>query len=156
MQVWRIARERYALDRIGTGGLLEAGRWHEMGQPVIYAGLSAELAALEKLAHIGTHFPPDLVLVAISLPDDPGLYECHTTVEKLPGGWDAIPPGTMSAAFGAEFLRSARALGLVVPSAIVPEGQNIVINPAHPAFAGVRMEIRRHFRFDQRLIHPAK
>lgn len=122
-----------------------------MGQPVIYAGLTVEIATLEKLAHTGSHLPADLVLVAISVPDDPVLYEQHTDTGALPAGWDAIPPGNASADFGAEFLKTGRALGLIVPSAIVPEASNIVINPLHPEFSGVRFEIRRPFKFDQRL-----
>ncbi|MGH8586774.1 MAG: RES family NAD+ phosphorylase [Gammaproteobacteria bacterium] len=52
---------------------------------------------------------------------------------------------------GAEFLRSSRALGLIVPSAIVREAGNILINPLHPRFPEVTMEISRPFSFDQRL-----
>ena len=151
MVVWRIAKERYALDRIGTGGLLEGGRWHQMGQPVIYAGLTVEISTLEKLAHTGPHLPADLVLVAIHLPDDPALYVDRTDIASLPPGWDSIPPGFASAELGAEFLRSGKALGLIIPSAIVPEASNIVINPMHRAFSSVTMEIRRPFQFDQRL-----
>lgn len=156
MIVWRIAKERHALDRVGTGGLLEGGRWHQMGQPVIYAGLTAEIAALEKLANIGTHYPVDLVLAVIHLPDDPTLYERHADPASLPVGWNAIPSGNASAEFGAAFLRSGSTLGLIVPSAIVPEALNIVINPLHPKFAKARMEIQRPFKFDQRLSRPSK
>jgi RES domain-containing protein len=60
MRTWRIAKEKYALDRSETGGTLEGGRWHALGQPVIYAGLSAEIAALEKLVHTGKFLPRDL------------------------------------------------------------------------------------------------
>lgn len=156
MLAWRIARTRYALDRRGTGGLLEGGRWHRVGQPVIYAGLTVEIAVLEKLANIGTHYPVDLDLVAITLPDDDTLYERHTRLAKLPVGWDAIPAGNASIEFGAEFLRSGRALGMIVPSAIVPEASNIVINPRHKKFAKVKIESRRAFKFDQRLGTSAK
>lgn len=68
------------------GGLLEGGRWYQLGQPVIYAGLTVEIAALEKLANTGIHFPVDMVLVAIHMPDDLGLYEHHTSTENLPVG----------------------------------------------------------------------
>ena len=150
MRAWRIAKEKYALDRSGTGGTLEGGRWHASGQPVIYAGLSAEIAALEKLVHTGKFLPRDLVLVELTLPDDPRLYEQRDPA-SLPVGWDIIPAARASAQIGAEFLRSLRALGLIVPSAIVREAENIVINPLHPRFAEVTMKISRPFSFDQRL-----
>jgi len=57
----------------------------------------------------------------------------------------------VSVKFGAAFLRSARALGLIVPSAIVPEARNIMLNPLHPRFADVRFALARPFVFDQRL-----
>jgi RES domain-containing protein len=150
MLVWRIAKRRYALDRTGSGGLLEGGRWHRAGQPVVYAGLTAEIAAFEKLVHAGEQLPADLVLIEIRLPEDPSLYE-RPALAALPRGWDAIPPGEASAEYGCEFLRSRRALGLIVPSAVVPEARNIVINPLHPKFARTTMRAVRKFAFDRRL-----
>ncbi len=85
MQAWRISKERYALHRSGTGGTREGGRWHERGQPVIYAGLSAEIAALEKLVHTGKFLPRDLVLVELTLPDDPALYELKDAASPARG-----------------------------------------------------------------------
>ena len=149
MRAWRIAKQRYALDRSGAGGIQDGGRWHTQGVPVIYAGLSAEICAMEKLAHTGPFLPADLVLVSLSLPDDDRLYE-NTETGLLPG-WDATPPGAASIDFGTTFLHSARALGLIVPSVIVPEARNIVLNPLHPRFADVGFRIERPFAFDRRL-----
>ena len=149
MQAWRIAKKAYALDRSGAGGIVEGGRWHHRGQPVIYAGLSVAICAMEKLVHTGTILPRDLVLVRLELPDGPGLFE-----ELNPGdlpGWADVPPGDASQAYGSDFLRTGRALGLIVPSAIVPESKNILLNPAHPRFADVQMVVERPFTYDARL-----
>lgn len=150
MRAWRIAKRAYALDRTGGGGYAEAGRWHEQGQPVLYAGLTPEICVLEKLAHTGQFLPADLVLVELTLPEGTGLY-AEPAARDLPAGWDAVPPGAASAAHGSRFLRAGEGLGLIVPSAIVPEARNVVLNPVHPAFAQVTMNILRPFRFDQRL-----
>lgn len=150
MRAWRIAKRAYALDRSGGGGRVEAGRWHEQGQPVIYAGLSPEICVLEKLAHTGQILPADLVLVELALPEEADLY-LAPALGDLPPGWDGVPPGGASAAYGSRFLRAGERLGLVVPSAIVPEARNILVNPLHAAFAQVTMSILRPFRFDQRL-----
>lgn len=155
MRAWRIAKERFALDRNGTGGLVDGGRWHRQGLPVIYAGLTAEICAMEKLVHTGTILPADLVLVSLSLPDDETLYD-ELSVPFLPTGWDATPPGSSTIDLGVEFLRAGHALGLIVPSAIVPEARNIIINPAHPRFADVAMAIERPFVFDTRLRHSGR
>lgn len=146
MRVWRIAKRAYALDRTGAGGLHEGGRWHEAGVPVIYAGLSAEICAMEKLVHTGPILPVDLVLVALTLPYARDLYE-EADVAMLPG-WDALPPGGASVEFGTAFLRSGRALGLIVPSAVMPEARNVVLNPLHRRFADVGIAIERPFSFD--------
>ncbi len=149
MHAWRIARTSFALDRSGAGGLADGGRWHARGMPVIYAGLSVEICAMETLVHTGRFFPADLLLVALTLPDEPGLYET-AAIERIPG-WEAMPPGSPSVDFGTEFLRSVRALGLIVPSAIVPEARNLVLNPLHPRFVDVQLAVARPFVFDQRL-----
>jgi RES domain-containing protein len=149
MRAWRIAKARYALDRSGAGGLAEGGRWHARGTPVIYASLSVEICAMEKLVHTGVVLPADLQLVSLTLPDEAALYESLATGE-LPG-WEAAPPGRVSSEFGTDFLRSGRALGLIVPSAIVPEARNMVLNPLHPRFAEVRLAVERPFVFDRRL-----
>ena len=149
MRAWRIAKAKYALDRSGAGGLADGGRWHAQGTPVIYAGLSVEICAMEKLAHTGTFLPADLVLVSLTMPDDAALFE--TADSDQLAGWEAMPPGAVSIEFGTDFLRSVRALGLIVPSAIVPEARNLILNPLHPRFAEVALKIERPFVFDRRL-----
>lgn len=150
MRVWRIAKQRHALDRKGTGGLIDGGRWHGQGTPVIYAGLTVEICAMERLVHTASILPGDLVLVSISIPDDQELYE-ELAATALPQGWDATPPGDPSIEVGMEFLRSGRALGLIVPSAVVPEARNMIINPFHPRFGEATLAIERPFVFDSRL-----
>jgi RES domain-containing protein len=150
LKAWRIAKRKYALDRAGLGGLYDAGRWHNAGHPAIYAGLSPEVCVLEKLVHTGPIVPDDLVLVEFVLPAEDGLYE-DPTLARLPANWNVIPPGDESMRFGTDFLLSRRALGLIVPSAIVPEARNILLNPVHPRFADVTLRIVRPFVFDGRL-----
>lgn len=116
---------------------------------MIYAGLTVEICAIEKLVHTGAVLPADLQLVSLTLPDDAALYE-PVAAGELPG-WEATPPGPASVEYGTDFLRSGRALGLIVPSAIVPEARNLVVNPLHPRFADVRLVVERPFVFDRRL-----
>ena len=52
---------------------------------------------------------------------------------------------------GTEWAQENRSLVLYVPSAIVPEEANGVLNPNHPEFAAVRMEIEREFHYDPRM-----
>ena len=147
--VWRIAQRRHALDRTGAGAREHGGRWNHPGTPVIYAGRSVGIAALERFVHLAGLAPPDLVLVRIELPEG-----CSTeTPERaaLPSGWNAVPGGPASMDFGTAWARAGRSLVLHVPSALVPEEGNAVLNPRHPEFAAVRLSIARPFSFDPRM-----
>ncbi len=150
MLAWRIARRPYALDRLGTGARLAGGRWNSEGMAAIYAALSPELAAMEKLVHTGRFLPADLVLVRIDLPDDGNLY-LEFDSSALPPEWNAMPSSPAAAQLGDDFLRGEEKLGLIVPSAVMPESRNIIINPGHPAMTRVTMTIDRDFVFDPRL-----
>lgn len=150
MHAWRIAKKIHALDRQGTGARLFGGRWNPPGMAAIYAGLTPGIAAMEKLVHTGDILPPDLVLAKIDLPDDAALYRRYTQTE-LPKGWDALPGSTAAVALGDKFLREGNYLGMIVPSAVMPEADNIVVNPNHPAFTDVVISVVRPFEFDSRL-----
>ena len=151
MQAWRIAKRAFALDRQGIGARLAGGRWNSPGVAAVYAGLTPEIAAMEKLVHTGDVLPQDLVLARIELPDDPELYQ-HYTVNGLPAGWDALPSSSAAIVLGDQFLLAASHLGLIVPSAVMPEASNIILNPNHPAFAVVTINVVRSFEFDSRLL----
>ncbi len=150
MIAWRIAKEKFALDRTGYGASINGQRWNSAGIPAIYAGLTPAIAGMEKLVHTGDSLPTDLVLIQLDLPDDKDLYQTMRA-QDLPAGWNELPSSTQAAAIGDAFLQANKQLGLIVPSAVIPEESNIVINPNHPAFAQVTLEIVRPFRFDQRL-----
>jgi RES domain-containing protein len=149
MLAWRIAKKRHALDRTGVGAAIKGGRWNSANIHAIYAGLSSEIAALEKLVHTGSILPLDLVIVRIELPDDGDLYEKPGLI-ALPKGWDDTPAPPATADFGDAFLVKGERLGLIVPSSVIPEAENIVINPVHPRMTDVNMEIIRGFTFDPR------
>lgn len=150
MFAWRIAKKRYALDRAGAGAAIKGGRWNSQNIHAIYAGRTLEIAALEKLVHTGSILPQDLVIVRLDLPDDAGLYE-KPGLKDLPKGWSDTPASPDAADYGDQFLTTGKRLGLIVPSAVIPEAENIVINPAHPRMGDVKMEIVRAFTFDPRL-----
>jgi RES domain-containing protein len=147
--VWRIARRRYALDSLGIGAREDGGRWNRPGTGVIYAGGTIAIAALEKLVHLAGVIPKDLVLVRIELPKR--YSALSPAIAELPKDWDLLPPGPASMDFGTVWARRNRSLVLFVPSVLVREERNAVLNPNHSEFAGVTMTIERAFRFDPRM-----
>ncbi|PTN08250.1 RES family NAD+ phosphorylase [Nitrosomonas aestuarii] len=150
MFAWRIAKKRRALDRSGVGASIKGQRWNNANITAIYAGLTLEIAAMEKLVHTGSILPPDLVVVRIKLPADKDLYDIPDP-NSLPEDWNTLPGSPAAAAYGDAFLFKGEQLGLIVPSAVIPEAKNIVINPNHPRMREVTMEIIRDFSFDPRL-----
>jgi RES domain-containing protein len=150
--VWRIARRVHALDRLGTGAQQNGGRWNHPGTAVIYASATIAIAAMETYVHIAGVVPPDLVLVRIELPDGHSAERPRLT--ELPAGWNLLPPGPASMDFGTRWARESRSLVLYVPSVLVPEEQNAVVNPNHAEFGAVHMAVERDFLFDARMYQP--
>ncbi len=151
MHAWRIAKKQFALDRPGSGARLAGGRWNSPGIAAVYAGMTPEIAAMEKLVHTGDILPSDLVLVRLDLPDVRNLY-CSHEVEDLPKGWDALPGSNAAVRIGDNFVMDGNYLGMIVPSSVLQEAKNIVLNPNHKAFTKVEITIIRAFEFDSRLL----
>ncbi len=150
MLAWRICRAPFAaLD--GEGARLFGGRWNSDGIPVVYTAGSLALAALEYLAHLDPEeVPDDLVAVKLQLPDD--LPAERVAEEALPAGWNRLTEHVACIAAGDEWAKRGATALLRVPSAIVPEEQNLLLNPGHPGMARVRVLHTRRFSFDPRLL----
>lgn len=132
-RIYRITHRRYASEPYsGKGGLHAAGRWASQGQLVSYAADSLALAVLEQIGRTGSirrlkelvYVPADLQAEAITAP----------ARADLPSGWDSRPPRQASRSFGDEWLDIRASVALRVPSVMIPEGYNYVLNPAHPDF----------------------
>ena len=107
---------------------------------MVYAAATAALAVLEVRVHLDLPpelLPDDYVLATIDLGD--------AAIEHL-----AVLPD-QTAAIGDEWLRAQRTPVLQVPSVIVPESANLLINPAHPDAGSIRVAGQRRFTFDPRL-----
>lgn len=108
---------------------------------MIYTAASPSLALLEVLVHLDLPpelIPTDYMLLGVEIPDDAALEEL-TAAPSEPG------------ATGDDFLIRGSALVLKVPSAVVPQESNALINPRHPASGRLRLVSREPFRFDPRL-----
>lgn len=120
----------------GDGGLFTAGRWNHIGQKVIYCSESLALATLEWLTYNGlsvsafvcNHF-------SVEVPDNLVIKFKST---ELPKGWDTTPAtGTSREFAGSNLYKADGPLAISVPSVMVPEEFNLVINPLHKDFKSV-------------------
>ena len=150
MRLWRITTRKWALDTLCEGARLYGGRWNPVGWPVMYAGATIEICALEKFVHLGGALHPPLVLVSIDVPDDEALVQ-RPSLADLPPDWADLPAPASTQEFGRRWIASAGGLVLMVPSAIIPESRNAVLNPRHPGYGDIRLEVVREFTFDARM-----
>lgn len=146
MELWRISN--YA-DLSGVGGLRAAGRWHSQGRRIVYLADHPSSALLELLVHMDRDLiPATYQLLRIDIPADMGIEAI--AAGDLPGNWrrDTLA----SREIGDRWLdRSSSAL-LQVPSAISEQGQNFLLNPAHPDAEKVILAEIFHAPFDARLL----
>ena len=156
---WRIATDTPAYeadDLSGAGAKATGGRWNEKGIPVAYASGTRALACLETVVHLNAGgLPLNRYLVAVTIPDDIWARAQSEGASSLPVGWDAEPAGRASIKFGMDWIRSGRSALLVVPSVIVPEEFNVLVNPRHPASALVTAAKVRKWLYDPRLAKAA-
>ncbi|HUF57643.1 MAG TPA: RES domain-containing protein [Thermohalobaculum sp.] len=145
---WRLVNPRYAPGIDGEGARRWGGRWNSPGRPVVYAASSLALAVLEYFVHVPPAMRragrfPELVAVRLSVAAK-GIGDADAE-GILGGGGDAI-----CRARGDAWLRDGATPALRVPSVIVPQESNLLLNPHHPDL-DVRTEASEPFRFDPRL-----
>jgi RES domain-containing protein len=115
----------------------------------VYAAEHLSLAALELFVHLDPEDQPRaLFSFRVEVPDDAAEVLPRS---RLPSSWRDYPAPEETAALGTEWARRGASLALVVPSAVVPEERNVLLNPAHPRFAELALEKGRPFSFDPRM-----
>jgi RES domain-containing protein len=150
MTLWRLVGEKRADEPLsGEGARLHGGRWNEPGVAVIYTSENRSLAALEVLVHLnGTNLRRRYKLLSYEL--DERLIEAIPLAD-MPGNWRLEPPPMWRVARGTKWARAKRSVALQVPSAVLPEEYNVILNTAHPDIAKVKLGPPVDFSFDPRL-----
>lgn len=150
--VWRIAVESptYAAnDLSGMGAKMTGGRWHSKGTPVIYCSTNIALATLETVHCLRNGaLPFNRYLVRIDLPES--IWRARQVLDPLPSGRDAVPAGLTARAAGDGWIAAGAAALLAVPSVIVPEECNVLINPHHPDAAAIVATTVKRWVYDPR------
>jgi len=152
MRVWRICKAEHAATAFtGEGALLYSGRWHHAGTPVVYCSESRALAALEQLVHLHRNrLPPNFVCFGVEIPGDLAIREIRT--RELPAEWRLQPGPPELRDLGTRWAERGETAVLRVPSAVVPEEHNFLLNPRHPDFSQLRIGDPEPFDFDVLLI----
>jgi RES domain-containing protein len=147
---WRIVKSRYAVAAFdGEGARLYGGRWNSPGTRMVYTAQSQALAILEILVHLErAGILPSYSLCAAHFEED--LVEALDP-EALPDNWRSYPSSSGLRAIGDAWVAEQTSAVLEVPSVIVDDESNYLINPAHPDFFSITTSEPRPFEFDARL-----
>jgi RES domain-containing protein len=148
IEVFRITKARYADQLTVSGGV---ARWNERGQFVIYTAASRALACLENMVHrTGEGLNNDFRVMIIAIPDSIRIETIGPG--QLPENWPSPEQYPVCQQIGSLWLRQGRSAVLNVPSAIIPDERNYLLNPSHPDFKQITLLRHEPFLFDTRLI----
>lgn len=158
MKVFRIEREKYLETTLeGTGAALTEGyRWNSLNTYLVYTAESRALAILEVSVHLdlSEDLPTDRYYVEIDIPENITILEIK--IEDLPDGWDSKPPILETQYIGDDFVKEKNSAVLKVPSSIVLQEFNYLVNPNHPDSEKISVISATPFKFDNRLERPIK
>ncbi|WP_264524628.1 RES family NAD+ phosphorylase [Flavobacterium sp. N502536] len=155
MKVFRIEREKYLSTTLaGIGASMSEGfRWNSLNTRMVYTAESRALATLEVSVHLdlSEDLPLDRFYVEIEIPDDITIQEVQ--LEDLPEDWNSKPPIVITQTIGDDFIDYNEASVLKVPSCIVPQEFNYLINPTHPDSKKIKVVSTTRMNFDSRFQH---
>jgi RES domain-containing protein len=148
---WRIVKKRHADSAFdGEGARRYGGRWSSPGTPVVYVSDTRALCLLEVLAGLRSVKPvQSYVLIPVTF-DDSLILSVQSS--DLPSEWRQSPPNPSTQAIGDDWVDQLRSAVLRVPSVIVTEEFNYILNPAHPDFGCIQIGDPRDFTVDSRLL----
>lgn len=151
MKVYRLCKSKHAEDFSGYGAKLSGGRWNSKGVPAIYASESIALCTAEIAVHIPLGIiPDDYVLVTYKIPEDV-ITSIH--LDDLPEKWNSYPHSNSTRKIGDTFLQHKEHLVLRVPSAVVPQEFNFLINTDHKDITSIKILDVEPYNFDVRLFN---
>ena len=147
--LWRVVKRAHAATAFdGKAAERYGGRWNSPGRRAVYASATKSLALLEVIVHLDVGRPLPR-FVAFSVDVESKLVEVLSP-GRLPRSWRTAQGMLVTQRLGDEWLAAGRSLALAVPSVVVPEERNYVLNPAHPAFTKLTIGTPTPFVLDPR------
>ncbi len=148
--VWRIVKRKYEATAFdGEGASKYGGRWNSPGKRVVYTAGSKSLALLELLVYLDSSVLSSYVVIPVTFSD---ALLSQVDILSLPPVWKEHPAPVELREMGDRWLESFGSAVLQVPSAIVPDESNYLINPDHPDFSSVEIGASVPFKIDLRLL----
>jgi RES domain-containing protein len=148
---WRVDNAKWITTSFnGLGASLEGGRWISAGIPVVYASQHLAMAAQEKYVHLPKPISRSSVFVKFRIGFGK-LAVKRLEILDMPHDWRVEPVPRSTQRLGDAWVASGEAAILAVPSVLIPEEINFVLNPAHPDYHLIEISKHEDFTFDARL-----
>ena len=149
MIVYRVSSSKYADDLTGEGARLHGGRWNHKLTPCLYTAATRALAILEYSVNVNIDdIPRALSIASIEIPDTGILIPEQS---QLPGDWQQAPAPSSTKDLGTALLKQNQYLTIRIPSVVIPEEYNYLINPLHPEMRKVHIVEIKDCVYDLRI-----
>lgn len=151
MKLYRIAQKDFVKDLTGEGARLFGGRWNKKGRALLYTTENRSLAALEILVHVhNLSAVSNLSLLTLEIPDESKIDEVQK-LTHLPNDWRKYATIPELQEFVEDWAEKGGFV-LKVPSAIIPEESNYLINPQSDFMNTIKIVSIEDFSLDERLL----
>lgn len=149
MKVYRVGATKFAGDLSGEGANLFGGRWNHKTIPCIYTSQSRALAVLEYTVNINIdEIPRALSITTFEIPESEISL---VSEDKLPGNWKQTPAPSSTKDFGTALLKSLNFPVYKIPSCVMNEEFNFLLNPLHPQHKLFKVLEIKDFIYDVRI-----
>ncbi len=147
---WRIVSANYK-DKAytGDGARVHGGRWNSKGVAVVYTADSLALASIEMIVNLPA---PKLLQKYVRISAQISLdFVSELSWADLPEDWNSRPMSPSTRAIGDRWIKKQSSAVLRVPSIVVPDEYNYLLNPTHPDFSQIKIGKPTIYYFDPRL-----
>ncbi len=149
MIVYKVGRTKFSKDLSGEGARLHGGRWNHILTSCIYTSETRALAVLEYTVNVNIEDTPrSLSITTFEIPDA-GMQSL--TIAALPGNWTETPAPASTKDFGTNLLTLTASPVIKIPSAVINQEFNFILNPRHPASNHFKILHVEDFVYDVRI-----
>lgn len=149
MIVYRVGKTKFSKDLSGEGARLYGGRWNHILTPCIYTSESRALAVLEYTVNVNIDdIPRSLSITKFEIPDV-GIQEI--SIASLPSNWTESPAPASTKYFGTNLLMLKNAPIIKIPSTVIKQEFNYILNPKHVVAKAFKILDIEDFVYDVRL-----
>ena len=149
MELFRISTKEYSKQLTASGS---PNRWNKRGEFVLYSSGSRSLSTLELVVHRNAIKPSVAYrTMVISLSDDPSIHSIDR--KELPKQWTKMQAYAQLQEIGSHWYQNKNSLVLKIPSAIIQQEYNYIINTKHPEFEShIKLIRTENYFWDERLL----